>query len=142
VQRLKQFGDAIRQRYGNNLALKHRRGSPDEELAFDGNPDTFWSAPTGSHHALLELSFEKAVAFDRALTMEWLNDGQNVQQYAIEVFQNDKWVAVSRGYAIGHKKIDRFPLITASRVRLNVLSSSGEVQIREFQLFNTGETAK
>jgi alpha-L-fucosidase len=142
VQRLSEFGDAIRQHYGNNLALKHRRGSPGEELAFDGNPDTFWSAPTGSHHAVLELSFEKAVAFDRALTMEWLNNGEHVQQYAIEVLQNDKWVAVSRGYAIGHKKIDRFPLITASRVRLNVLSSSSEAQIREFQLFNTGETTK
>jgi alpha-L-fucosidase len=89
---------------------------------------------------VLEVSFEHPVTFDHALTMEWLNDGQHVQKYAIEVW-NDKqgaWTPVASGEAIGHKKIDTFAAVTASRVRLNILSSTSEAHIREFQLFNWG----
>ncbi len=39
-------------------------------------------------------------------------------------------------HAIGHKKIDVFPSVTASRVRLNILSSTDAAAIREFQLYN------
>ena len=137
VQRLREFGDALRQRYGNNLAVKHIQGTPEEELALDNNPDTFWSAPVGSHHAVLEVKFEKPISFDRAVTMEWLNTGQLIERYSIEVFQQGKWIAVSQGQAVGHKKIDGFAPVTASRVRLNILSSSAEAHIREFQLLSS-----
>lgn len=135
VQRLKEFGAEIRKTYGNNLVLRHARAAPEEELALDGNPDTFWSATPGSHHAMLEVNFDKPITFDQALTMEWLNDGQHVEKYAIEIYKNGVWVAIARGTAIGHKRIDSFEAVTASRVRLNILASSSEAHIREFQLF-------
>ena len=137
VARLKEFGEAIRKRYANNLALQHLPTNSNEERALDGNPDTFWSAPEGSHHATLEVNFGKPVTFDRALTMEWLNDGQHVQKYSIDAWNGKAWKAVAGGQAIGHKKIDAFEPVTAARVRLNILSSSAEASIREFQLFNT-----
>ena len=68
--------------------------------------------------------------------MEWLNDGQHVQKYAIEVWQEGKWEAVAGASAVGHKKIDSFAPVTASRVRLHILASSSEAHIREFQLFS------
>ena len=69
--------------------------------------------------------------------MEWLNDGQHIEKYAIEVWKeaDHKWDPVAQGQAIGHKKIDSFPAVTASRVRLNILSSTGEAHIREFQIY-------
>jgi alpha-L-fucosidase len=45
---------------------------------------------------------------------------------------------VDEGRGIGHKRIDSFAAVSASRVRLNILSSSGGVEIREFQLFRLG----
>jgi len=137
VERLKEFGAALRQRYGNNLALRHTATTPEAELALDGNPDTFWSAPTGSHHAVLEVEFDRPVTFDRTLVMEWLNAGQHVQKYAIEIYKGGKWIAVAKASAIGHKKIDRFAPVSASRVRLNIVSSSAEAHIREFQIFDS-----
>jgi len=138
--RLKEFGEAIHNRYANNLALNHTPASAEESAALDNDPDTFWSAPTGSHHATLEISFAKPVTFDRAITMEWLNNGQNVQQYAIEAWIDGKWQRVIGGHAIGHKKIDGFAPVTATRVRLNILSSAEEARIREFQIYSTGIT--
>jgi len=142
VQRLKEFGTAIRQRYHNNLVAHHMKTTPEQELALDGNPDTFWSAPSGSHHAVLEVNFSTPITFDRALTMEWLNAGQHVQKYAVEIYRGGQWIRVFQGNAIGHKRIDHFSPVTASRVRLNILSSSSEAHIREFQLFDSREDSR
>jgi alpha-L-fucosidase len=137
VKRLREFGDAIRQLYSHNLiADEHARPASSEEYAaLDNDPDTFWSAPAGSHHATVEVTFPKAVTFNRALTMEWLNDGQHIQKYAIEIYKEGAWQRIIEAQAIGHKKIDIFAPVTAQRVRLNLLSTVGEAHIREFQLF-------
>ena len=137
VERLKDLGDALRDRLLTNLALQ-RTGAPETDAAFDNDPDTFWSAPAGSHHAELELSFDHPIRFDHALTMEWLNAGQHVQRYSIEAWDDTSqtWTVIIEGQAIGHKKIDGFPAVTASRVRLNILSSTSEAHIREFQLYD------
>ena len=137
VARLKEFGEAIRSRYGKNLAVHHLLASQEVEAALDGDPDTFWSAPESSRHAELEVDFDKPVTFDRAITMEWLNEGQHVQLYSIDAWVDGKWKSVAEGQAIGHKKIDSFAPVTAAKVRLNILSSAGEARIREFQIYST-----
>ena len=130
----------IKQRIALRCQFAHAPADENSAAALDGDPDTFWSAPPGSHQAVLEADFAAPVTFNRALTMEWLNDGQHVQQYAIEVWRDGAWKAVSGGYAIGHKKIDAFAPVTASRVRLHIVSSASEAHIREFQLFNVTGT--
>jgi len=135
VARLKEFGAAVRNRYAHNLVTeKQGRGIAKE--AVDGDAETFWSAPAGSHHATIEVSFPQPVTFDRTLTMEWLNDGQRVERYAVEIMEGTKWKRVAEGQAIGHKKIDIFSPVTARQVRLNLISTSAEAHIREFQLFD------
>jgi alpha-L-fucosidase len=137
VERLKDFGAAVKQRYGRNLMLKAHSADDQQNSALDGNPDTFWSAPTGSHHAALEADFAAAVSFDRSLIMERLNEGQRVEHFHIEVWDHGQWKSVAEGRAIGHKRIDQFPRVTTTRVRLNILSSAGEAEIREFQIFDS-----
>jgi len=140
VRRLEEFGAALRERYGQNLVMKeHGRPGPGSSAAFDGDPNTFWSAPTGSHHASIEVDFPNEITFDRALTMEWLNGGQHVERYRIEAWNGNSWRMVVEGGAIGHEKIDSFQPTTASRIRLNILASTPEAHIREFQLFRTGK---
>jgi alpha-L-fucosidase len=109
--------------------------------ALDGDPDTFWSALPGSNHSTLEVSFAHPVRFNRALTMEWLNEGQRIEQYSIDVWMGSGWKTVAAAHAIGHEKIDVFPAVTASRVRLNILSSTNGAAIREFQLYNVASSA-
>lgn len=136
VTRLEEFGTALHERYAHNLALGHTAVPAESSAALDGDPDTFWSAPSGSHHSMLEVRFDKPVTFNRALTMEWLNDGQHIEKYSIDAWTGSAWKTVAAAHAIGHEKIDTFPAITASRVRLNILSSTDGAAIREFQLYN------
>jgi alpha-L-fucosidase len=140
AKRLEEFGAAIDKRYGAtaNLAREHKRFDPDAETALDNDPDTFWSAPRGSHSSMLEVDFAKPVTFDHALIMERLNNGQNIQSFRIEVLDATGWKSIAEGHSIGHKRIEGFPSRTASRVRLNILSSTDAAEIREFQLFSVG----
>lgn len=137
VRRLQEFGKAIGERYGTNLIAKEHIHNASTGAALDDDASTFWSAPAGSHHAILEADFRDPVTFDRSLVMEWLNDGQHVEHYRIEAWVGNTWKILVEGDAIGHKKIDSFPAVTASRVRLNILGSSAEAHIREFQVFKT-----
>lgn len=136
VARLEELGIALHERYAHNLALEHAPGPADISAALDGDPDTFWSAPAGSHHSTLEVHFAKPVTFNRALTMEWLNDGQRIEKYSVDVWTGSSWKTVASAHAMGHEKIDTFPAVTASRVRLNIHSSTDGAAIREFQLYN------
>jgi alpha-L-fucosidase len=138
--RLREFGEAIKHLYGPdaNLAAKtsHTLSQPAAKSVLDNDPTTFWSAP--ERHATLEITFTKPTTFDRTLTMEWLNEGQRVQAYSLDIWQNGAWKTIVSAQAIGHKKIDIFPAVTAQRVRLNLQSTIGSAGIREFQLFNGG----
>jgi alpha-L-fucosidase len=58
-----------------------------------------------------------------------------VEKYAVEIWKDNAWKSVASGQAIGHEKIDRFAPVSASRIRLNILSSSQEAHIREFQVY-------
>ena len=74
--------------------------------------------------------------------MEWLNDGQRIQKYSIDLWAGGAWKTVASAQAIGHKKIDIFAPVTATRVRLNILSSTDAAAIREFQIYNVEETQR
>lgn len=135
VRRLQEFGKAISERYSTNLVRNHPRSHAETEAALDSDPDTFWTAPAGSDHAMLEVDFSAPVKFDHALIMERLNGGQHVEHFRIESWDGRKWNSIDEARAIGHKRIDHFAATSASRVRLNILSSSGPAEIREFELF-------
>jgi alpha-L-fucosidase len=77
------------------------------EVAFGGDPATFWSAPVGSRHAVLEVDFAKPVTFDRSLIMEWLNDGRRVER-RIEAWDAKDWKGLVEGHPIGRKRTDSF----------------------------------
>jgi alpha-L-fucosidase len=137
VKRLTEYGNALRSKYApaRNLAARATNAASYRN-ALDSDPDTFWSPAEGSHSAIIDLVFSSPISFDRALTMEWLVDGQKIQKYAIQVAEGVTWKTVYSGTTIGHKKIDHFPRITARRVRINIITASSTPRIREFQLFD------
>ena len=121
---------------------EHPQNEHGTEGALDGDPDTFWSAPAGSHSASLGVDFGTPITIDRALIMERLNNGQHVQSYRIDAWNDGRWEPLAAGSSIGHKRIESFAPRKASRVRLAILSSSDAAEIREFRVFAAEEKAK
>jgi hypothetical protein len=48
-----------------------------------------------------------------------------VAEYQLEVWDKTAgvWTLVNKGFTIGHRKLDRFPKVTSSKVRLTILKS-------------------
>ncbi len=138
VARLEEFGAALRKRAAANLSPRHAATHPRLPPHWTAIPTRSGRRRRARIMLLLEVSFDQPVTFDHVLTMEWLNDGQHVEKYAIEAWNDSqhKWERVAGGEAIGHTRIDSFQAVTAKRVRLNILSSTSEAHIREFQLFD------
>jgi alpha-L-fucosidase len=135
VARLHELGAAISSRYDHGLLKPAMTTDTNVAKALDDDLSTFWSAPADSHSASLEVKLAKPTTFDHALTMEWLVEGQQVQEYSIDAWQNGAWKTVIQSEAIGHKKIDHFAPVTSDRVRLRIITSAGPARIRRFQVF-------
>jgi alpha-L-fucosidase len=141
VARLSEFGARIQSTYGHdkNLALHHGVVTTQQAAALDGDPSTWWPIPADGPAPTLTVTFSQPTAFDRVLTMERLNEGQHIEEYSVEAYVNNGWQELAHARAIGHKKIDRFPSVTTTRVRLRILATAGPAGIREFQVFNPSE---
>jgi alpha-L-fucosidase len=114
MARYAEFGAEIRRRYGKPLA-----------------------EATGSGFELI-LDLPGETAFDRVMTMEDIRLGERVRSYVLEGWNGQSWFVIASGTAIGHKKIDRFKPVRASRIRLRILNAVADPAIRRLAVFNTG----
>jgi len=101
-QRGAEFGAEVRRRFGKSIAETHGKGDS------------------------LDLVLDKPTLIDHVVTMEDITHGERIREYKI-----DAWLAdghqqtIVVGTAIGHKKIDLFPAIEVTKIRLIVLESVG-----------------
>ncbi|HGJ66982.1 TPA: alpha-L-fucosidase [bacterium] len=139
VQRLKEFRKVLDETFAKNFAQaknaiadNSKEGFPASN-AVDGNKDTYWmpDKTTGS----LEIDLGEKVTFNVSMIQEYIPQGQRVEAYSIEAWDGKEWKEISKGTTIGHKKLDRFPEVTAQAVRLNILQSQYPPQILSFGLY-------
>ena len=102
LHRLREFGDEIRRRFGQSIAETSGRGP------------------------IVELALAKPTVIDHAIIMEQIDAGQRLRRYVIEGLVGRQWIAVSRGQSIGHKRIERFAPVEATKIRLRTTESVAE----------------
>ncbi|MEF2246790.1 alpha-L-fucosidase [Paenibacillus sp. IITD108] len=112
VERVLEFGEEIRRRFA----------APLYETAAEGN--------------VTELVLDEQNVIDHIVTMEHIAYGERVRAYKLEVFSDGAWKTVAEGSAIGHKKIDRFEPIAATKVRLTVTEHEDTPLIRKLAVYN------
>jgi hypothetical protein len=65
-------------------------------------------------------------------TEEFLKLGQRVSKYKVEAEIDDRWTRIAGGTTIGYRKLDRFPKVTASKVRLIIEEARACPTIKSF----------
>ena len=103
----------------------------------DGDPDSFWRPKEGATTGWVELELARPVAFDVACLQEAIEHGQSVERYRLEGWTGGGWQTLSSGTTIGHKKLDRFPAVTATRARLTIESALDEPRISALRLYKS-----
>jgi alpha-L-fucosidase len=89
----------------------------------DGRADTYWAADDGVTSASVTLAFPKPTAFERVVMQEFIALGQRVERWTVEAEVDGGWKVVAEGTTIGRKRIARGGPLTASRIRVNILSA-------------------
>jgi alpha-L-fucosidase len=104
VARLASFHTRLRAMFGDDLAA--------------GRNFTWTKSQTGLETGELDLG--RPVTASIARLEEQIDQGQSVAKYTLSGFSGTEWRTLSQGSTIGYARVDRFPPIEFSRVRLVV----------------------
>jgi alpha-L-fucosidase len=125
--------------------LREFRATLDRAFADDltrGKRVTKGETPSGATNGLVqEVDLGRPTTFNIAQTQEGIREGQHVSRYQIEARTDAGWTTVCQGTTIGHKKLDRFPAVTADRVRLTILEADEPPHLRPLALFHAPHIA-
>jgi alpha-L-fucosidase len=142
VARLKEFRAAIDRTFAHDLARgkavmadSAARGH-EAQAVVDGDASTYWMPAGGAATGSLEIDLGRPISFNLTMAREYIAQGQHVEEYAIEAWRDGAWAQVAKGTTIGCAKLDRFPTVRASKVRLTVAKSRGAPRIRTFAVYH------
>ncbi|MCK4872938.1 MAG: alpha-L-fucosidase [Phycisphaerales bacterium] len=113
VNRLAEFGNAIRRRYA----------IPTASVSGTGTEST--------------LKFDAPTTVDRLILQEEIQQGERVREYRIDAWVDSRWREVATGSCIGHKRIQKISPVTTDCLRLVITSATAEPRIRSFAAFAT-----
>lgn len=112
VERLKEWGDEINRRFSSPLAS------------------------TSGQKKSLTLKLDKTQAVNHCIIQENIANGERIRQYKVEAKVNGKWQTVCEGESVGHKRVEQFPAVETSALRLTVSQSVAQPDIRDFSVYN------
>lgn len=106
------------------------------DKAIDGSLGTSWaSAPMKTNDQWLEIDFGAPVVLDKVVLREH-EHCERISAYKIQIW-NGTWTDMAIGRSVGKAKVDQFPPVSASKVRLYIEAASGSPKIDEFAVFQT-----
>lgn len=150
VNRLREFGEAIREMFKDDLAQRRPVATepPDNIFgadfraarAVDGDSTTYWAATEGTTAGTLVVDLGSTRTFNLVSLREpfWL--GERTQKYRVEAEPKDQpgtWRVLAEGSVIGSRNLLRFPETTARRVRLVIEQARGVPAISELAVYHS-----
>lgn len=132
IKRMHELHDALAKIFGTDLAAgktitaSNVRGNDaacTAANALAASRDKFWSTDDNVTSASLEIDLGGATEFNVFRSEEAIALGQRVQEYKVEGLISGEWKTIASGTTIGHRKLDRFPKVSASKVRFSITKS-------------------
>ena len=115
VQRLKEWGDEIRRRFSNPLAVASGSGNT------------------------IELDLENTTKINHLIVQEDIAKGERVRAFRVEGKTKSGWKEIVAGTCIGHKFIHAFDDLDCSRVRMIVDQRDATPIIKELSVYYVSE---
>ena len=75
------------------------------------------------------------IVFNRAVLQEAITEGQRIENFVLDVKQDNEWKEIAKGTTIGYKKILRFPDVKAQQVRVRITQSRLNPTLSNFGLY-------
>ncbi len=133
VARLRQFGNAIKQTFANDLTQQSgvsitassTRGSEySAEKTIDNNNDTYWTMEDGQTTGSIIVDLGASKTFDVISIQEYIKLGQRVSGFKVEYKdKSGNWVTYGSGKTIGYKRLVQGTVVSAREIKITIESS-------------------
>lgn len=142
--RLMEFRDQVKKDFKESLEVGSKVSvfqgdkllSKNVKLVTDGNYESYYSGPVSDKAISFEIELKDSKEINCILLQEYIPLGQRVKSFSVEYWDGDKFVEIDKQTTIGFKRILKFPKVTTSKVRVNILESLSCPLISEVRLFN------
>lgn len=112
VVRLKEWGDEIKRRFGKSVA----------ETSGEGEKLT------------LQLPTKQKI--NHIIVQEDIRNGERIRKYGVQALEKGKWITITEGTCIGHKRIEKIDPVITNKLRLIIDESVAEPIIKNFSVYN------
>ena len=129
VQSLKGFRELLNKTFANNIARNakviassYRANSKNFSAAniTDGNENTYWATDDGVLSGSLEISLAKPATVQYITLQEYIQLGQRVKSFSVEVWKDNAWQTVASATTIGYKRILKIDPVETGKIRINI----------------------
>ena len=99
--------------------------------------DVFFTTKNNDTTAIINITLPQQQTFNVLELAEHIQTGQRIEQFSLAVFNetNQSWQTISEGTTVGYKRLLRFPVVTAQKVRLTITSSRLNPTLTHFGLY-------
>ncbi len=111
-----------------------RKGHP-AVCMVDGKIDTYWTTNKGVESAVIEFILPQVQRFDRLMLQENIRVGQRIERFIVEVETKEGWRKICEGTTVGYKRLLRFPVVKAQKIRLQILQSRASPTLNNLGLY-------
>lgn len=101
----------------------------------DGKDETCLKLKNPGAPLVIEWQFKKAQTFNVLSLQENIRIGQRIEGFVLEYWKDNEWKTATQGTTVGYKRLLRFNDVTASKVRLRILSSRLDPALAELGLY-------
>ena len=144
VKSLQGFRSLLDSRFAKNIAQdakisadsyrgKSKQYSPDNMIDNDNN--SYWATDDNVINSSFEVTFENPEKISYILLQEYIQLGQRIKSFNIEVWEIDNWKEVASATTIGHKRILKLDPVTTNKIRVNINDSKACPTISNVQLY-------
>lgn len=107
-----EFGKSIHSLFSNPVAEK--RGINQKETEINLSPNS---------------------SIQRIVIQEDISKGENIRAYSFEAFVDGEWKPIAEGTSVGHKRIQKFSPVIASKIRFTVTESASDIFIKQLSIY-------
>lgn len=145
LQRVKEFGQNIKETFKSNLAA-HGTAKATEvrgndvayspENVLDGKDDTYWTVNDNTTTGQLVVDLGGTKSFDVVSIEEAIQFGQRIKQFKVEYSnEGSDWKVFDQGTTIGAKRLCREGVVKADKIRITVTTSKEVPMISEVGVY-------
>lgn len=129
VKALKEWRAMLDTEFKTNLAANAKaeagshRGDVDTyaaNMVTDGDAETYWATDDNVTTGNIEIDLGGMQTVKYVLLQEYIQLGQRVKTFNVEVSQNDSWEKVADATTIGYKRILKIDPVETDKIRINI----------------------